>query len=52
MHYNEDGSIDCELDHPDAGWIPFTARKDDPMEHGRLIFDAIKDKAAPYQAEE
>jgi hypothetical protein len=24
------GSIDCEINHPDFGWIPFTATADDP----------------------
>lgn len=36
--YNQDGvTIDCEIEHPIFGWIPFTANPDDPEEHGRLI---------------
>lgn len=34
--------IDCEYEHPQYGWIPFTASKDDTEEIGRLIYaDAI-----------
>jgi hypothetical protein len=39
-HYNDAGGIDLELEHPDFGWIPFTATHDDPEEHGRAIFEA------------
>lgn len=46
--YNEDGSIDCELDL-NGEFVPFTARKDDPEEHGRLIFEELKNKAQPYK---
>lgn len=35
---NADGSINCEIDHPVFGWIPFTARDDDVEAHGREIF--------------
>ena len=35
---NDNGTIDCEINHPDLGWIPFTADPDDPEEHGRAIF--------------
>lgn len=48
--YNEFGGIDCEIEHPAHGWIPFTASPDDPEKHGRDIFHALKDKAAPYEA--
>ena len=40
--YNHDGSIDCEINHPQFGWIPFTARADDCEEHGRIIFAEIE----------
>ena len=30
--------IDCEYNHPDYGWIPFTASPNDPVEHGRTIY--------------
>ena len=32
-----DGSIDCELNHPFYGWIPFTATTSDPHAYGRNI---------------
>jgi hypothetical protein len=32
------GSIDCEIEHPVYGWIPFTASPDDAEEHGRQIY--------------
>lgn len=35
--YTADGRIDCEVDHPAFGWIPFTADPDDPEEEGRAI---------------
>lgn len=28
--YNEAGSVDCEIEHPTYGWIPFTAIAGDP----------------------
>jgi hypothetical protein len=34
---NENGSIDCEIDHPTYGWIPFTC---DPFDTGAL-FDVV-----------
>jgi hypothetical protein len=48
--YTENGWIDCELEHPQHGWIPFTC---DPEDKGaafdtRALFDAMKDEAAPY----
>lgn len=30
--------INCEVEHPDYGWIPFTASPNDPERHGRNIF--------------
>lgn len=35
---NDSGGIDCEVNHPDLGWIPFTAHQSDPEEHGRELF--------------
>lgn len=35
---NANGGIDCEINHPLFGWIPFTAREDDVEAHGREIF--------------
>jgi len=28
--YNEDGTINCDINHPDYGWIPTTLSPDDP----------------------
>jgi hypothetical protein len=30
--------IDCEINHPQYGWIPFTASPDDTEQHGRELF--------------
>ena len=38
---NKDGSIVCEVNHPEFGWIPFMAMADDVEEHGRKIFERI-----------
>ena len=35
--YNENGTIDCDINHPKFGWIPFLANPDDPEKHGRDI---------------
>ena len=43
-----DGRIDCEINHPKFGWIPFTASPDDPEEFGRELFAELKSKAAAY----
>ena len=39
--YNENGTIDCEVEHPVYGWIPFTASHDDSEVHGREIHAAL-----------
>lgn len=53
-HYNAFGTIDCELNHPVHGWIPFTADPNDGEEFGRLVHQALLDGAAgeiaPYVA--
>jgi len=46
--YNADGTIDVEINHPDYGWIPFTASPDDTEPHGRQIFEDLKAEAAEY----
>ncbi len=49
--YNASGSIDVEWDHPDYGWIPFTASPDDDMQHGREIHaQALTGSVAAYVA--
>ena len=35
--YNRLGTIDCEIEHPVYGWIPFTASPDDVEAHGREL---------------
>lgn len=39
--YNEHGTIDCEIEHPVHGWIPFTADPDDSEQHGKDIHAAL-----------
>lgn len=48
--FTESGAIDCEINHPQFGWIPFTASPDDSEEHGRDLFAAITaaGNIAPY----
>ena len=47
--YNAVGSIDCEINHSQLGWIPFTASPDDPEQHGRDVYtEAIQGEVAPY----
>lgn len=46
--YIEDGRIDCEINHPVYGWIPFTADPNDDVLFGRQMFEALKDIAVPY----
>ena len=41
---NDLGSIDCEIDHPIYGWIPYTA------EIGGDVFNTAKATAKPYTA--
>ena len=44
--YNAFGTIDCEINHPTFGWIPFTASPDDDEELGRQIHaDILSGKA-------
>lgn len=38
--YNAFGTIDCEINHPNFGWVPFTADPDDTDQRGRDIFEA------------
>ena len=46
--YNQFGTIDCEINHPDYGWIPFTADPNDVEPLGAEVFEAAKDAAGPY----
>ena len=46
--YNHAGTINCEIKHPNYGWIPFTANPDDVEPLGAQVFEAAKDVAEPY----
>lgn len=39
--YNAVGTINCEINHPKLGWIPFTASPDDPEPSGRAIYALV-----------
>lgn len=39
--YNTNGRIDCEIEHPALGWIPFTAAADDPDPQGLAIYEQV-----------
>lgn len=40
--YNVDGvTVDCEINHPVFGWVPFTASPSDVEVHGRAIYQAL-----------
>lgn len=48
--YNRWGSIDVEINHPDSGWIPFTASPDDPERYGRDIYEQLRrEDVAAYE---
>lgn len=42
----EQTTIDCEIEHPQYGWIPFTASSDDVEQHGRDIFAQLSQGVA------
>lgn len=44
--YTADGRINCEIEHPALGWIPFTASPEDPEDHGRHLFAEIVESGA------
>ena len=48
--YNASGTVDCEIDHPVYGWIPFTADPNDVEPIGADVFNAAKATAAAYVA--
>jgi hypothetical protein len=39
--FTKSGAIDCEINHPQNGWIPFTASPADNEKHGRDLYAAI-----------
>jgi len=48
--FTASGAINCEINHPVYGWIPFGADPNDVEPIGAKIFSAAKDSAAPYVA--
>lgn len=48
--YNQRGTIDCEVQHPDYGWIPFTASPDDVEGVGKDIYmKCMELEVEPYE---
>lgn len=45
--HNHFGGIDMEIEHPEFGWIPFTAHPDDTEAHGRELYEEALASAAP-----
>lgn len=46
--YNVINTIDCEIEHPQFGWIPFTASPNDIEPMGRYIYaEAIAGNYGP-----
>ena len=41
------GRFNCEINHPNFGWIPFTADPDDVEPHGRAIWATLKEQHTP-----
>jgi hypothetical protein len=48
--FTASGTIDCEIEHPEFGWVPFTADPSDVEPIGSEVFNAAKGSAAPYVA--
>lgn len=49
--FTADNRIDCEIEHPNFGWLPFTADPNDVEQHGRDIYEAaLAMGPAPYVA--
>jgi len=46
--FNSDGTLDCEIEHPQFGWIPFTANPSDVEPIGAEVFNAAKAYATEY----
>jgi len=45
------GFVDLEIEHPDYGWLPFSAHPNDPEEHGRDLYArAIAGEFGPIAA--
>lgn len=47
--FNRHGTIDCEIEHPKIGWVPFTASPDDAEDFGKALFAEVeKGEVAEY----
>jgi hypothetical protein len=46
--YNAFGTIDCEIEHSQYGWLPFTADPNDVEPIGIEVFNAAKETAVSY----
>lgn len=47
---NHRGTVDCEIEHPELGWISFTADPDDVEPFGREVYKEVqKMEVAPYE---
>lgn len=53
--YNKVGLVDCEILHPQLGWIPFSASPDDSEQHGKDVYQRVIDgeagEIAPYEVD-
>ncbi|WP_252109040.1 MULTISPECIES: hypothetical protein [unclassified Halomonas] len=49
--YNSNGGIDCEVNHPDYGWIPYTI-PDDGRFQNIAMFELAAQTAEPYVPDE
>lgn len=55
--YNKNKTIDCEIEHPDYGWIPFTASPNSAEEYNREMYammvkkGGVEEYTPPTQAE-
>lgn len=49
--YNAHGTVDVEYDHPDLGWIPFTADPDGLLLEQEIYDLAQQGEVASYQGE-
>ena len=43
IYTENNNNINCEINHPDYGWIPFTASPNDVEKFGRDVYRSIKD---------
>jgi len=48
------GGIDCDIEHPVYGWIPFTAVKNDVESFGRSLFAELEasGNVAPFNPDD